>query len=242
MELNGKHVLITGGARRLGRATALALAKKGCHVAIHYHQSKDEAEALVAEIEAMGQKAMKVKADCQKPRKIDSAVSTVANEFGKIDILVNNASVFYSTPIDEVSDKDFETFFNINLKAYFYFARAVAQQSHDKLTKIINMADSYAEAPAAPFLPYGISKGGVLTLTRGLAKTYAPNILVNAICPGPILPPENTDPRAHDKAINSTLLKREGSVDDITRSVIFLAECDYITGQALYVDGGRRIK
>ncbi len=242
MELNGKCVLVTGGARRLGRATALALANEGCHVAIHYHQSKSEAEALIAEIEAMGQRAIKVKADCQKPRKVESAVHDVIKQFGQIDILVNNASIFYSTPIDEVKDKDFEAFFDINLKAYFYFARAVANQSGENLTKIVNVADSYAEAPAAPFLPYGISKGGVLTLTRGLAKTYAPNILVNAICPGPILPPEHTDPGTHDKAIKSTLLKQEGSVDDITRTIIYLAECDYITGQTIYVDGGRRIK
>lgn len=242
MELKNKVVLITGGARRIGAAAALAFAKKGCHIAVHYHRSKDEANALVSEIESMGVKALSVKADCQKSKKIESAVKEVINKFGQIDILVNNASVFHSTPINEVSDKDFETFFDINLKSYFYFARAVAQQANDRPTKIINLADSYAEAPAASFLPYGMSKGGVLTLTRGLAKTYAPTVLVNAICPGPILPPEHTDPRAHEKAIQSTLLRQEGSVDDITRTIIYLAECDYITGQTLYVDGGRRIK
>lgn len=240
MKLENKNILITGSAVRLGRAIALAFADKGANVAVHYKSSKKEAEELVSQIQKLGLKSFAVKANILKPKEIKAAVEKVYDLFGQIDVLVNNAAAFYKTPPDEVSEDDWDKFLNTNLRSQFYFAREFARLTNGEPAKIINMADSYGVSPSANFIPYGVSKGGVIALTKGLAKAYAPNILVNCICPGLILP---HDPSIdQQKVMNATLLKRAGGIDDITKTVVFLAENDYITGQSIFVDGGRCIQ
>ena len=244
MELQGKNVLITGGAKRLGRAMAIALAEKGANVAIHFNRSKKDAEELASQLEAMGTKAISVSADCHKPKKIEKAVLKTADELGTIDILINNAAIFYRTPINNIDKDNWDDFLDVNLKAYFFFAREFAKLAGNNLRKIINMADVYAHSPAKDFIPYGVSKAGVVALTKGLAKAYAPDILVNTISPGVIMPPANSNSvslKENEKVINQTLLKGAGTPEDITKTVIFLAENDYITGSEIFVDGGRHI-
>lgn len=250
MELEGKNALITGAAKRLGRASALALADKGVNIAVHYHRSEDAAEELVGIIEGKGLKSIAIKADLERPEEISKTVQKAHDFFGSLDILINNAAIFYPTPIGEVTGEDWDKFLNINLKSQFFFSKEFAALKHGGIAKIINMADSYGASPAAKFIPYGVSKAGVIAMTKGLAKEFAPEILVNCICPGPILPAvchcEDDERSEEDKAIsrsqlratNSTLLKREGTVEDITKTVVYLAENDYITGQAIFVDGG----
>lgn len=241
MEIHGKNILITGAAKRLGREFALNLAKLGANIAVHYYHSKKEAEELSKDIEALGQKVILVKGNIAKPKEIAKIVAKSIEGLGSIDILINNAAIFYPTPINDVTKKDWDNFFDINLKSQFYFAREFASKFNGENGKIINLADTYAASPAIEFIPYGISKTGVISLTKGLAKAYAPNILVNCICPGPILPLEKPGTEVQQKAISKTLLKREGKVMDIVKTVIFLIENDYITGQAIYVDGGKSV-
>lgn len=241
MDLDGKNILITGAAKRLGRELARAFAESGSNIAIHYNKSKEEALALAEEIFSMGRRAVTVKANIEKPKEITRAVSKAYEELGVLDVLINNAAIFYPTPVDEIKDKDWDHFLSVNLKAPFFFSREFAALQGGGLKKIINISDSYALSPAKDYIPYGVSKAGIITLTKGLAKAYAPKILVNSICPGPVLPPEGADEKAQQRAISNTLLKREGSGSDITKTAIFIAENDYITGQAIYVDGGRNI-
>lgn len=240
MELKGKNALITGGAVRLGRAFAIALADKGVNVAIHYNESKREAEELVNDITARDLKSVAIQANIEDPNKITKVVKEAREYLGGLNILINNASIFYSTPVNDVTEKDWEQFLNINLKSQFYFAKEFASVTGKGIAKIINMADTYGASPAADFIPYGVSKAGVISLTKGLAKEYAPDILVNCICPGPILM-AGEDKYSQQKAAQSNLLKREGNIEDVTKTLIFLAENDYITGQALFIDGGRHV-
>lgn len=239
MNLENKNALITGGAKRLGRAVALALAERGVNIAIHYNHSKEEAVALSKEINANGLKCTLVGANCEKIKEVQDAVKKSAEALGGLDILINNAAIFFPTPLKTVSEKDWDNHININTKAPFFFAREFALLGGKSLRKIINMADGYGSSPSPNFIPYGISKAGVIALTKGLAKALAPDILVNCICPGPILRHENIELTSHQKVVTRTLLKREGTPEDIVKTVIFLLESDYITGQEIYVDGGR---
>lgn len=239
MELKGKNAIVTGAAKRIGRAVALVLADKGVNIALHYNRSRAEAEELKKILSEKGVQSTLLQADLENPKEAVQLVEKARVFFGNLDLLINNAAVFYPTLLQEVTEKNWDQFMNINLKSQFFAAREFAKGNHGKPAKIINFSDSYSASPATDFIPYGVSKAGVVALTKGLAKAYAPDILVNAICPGPILPAESLDPHSQERAVNSTLLKRTGSVEDVVKAVIFLAENDSITGQAIFIDGGR---
>lgn len=251
MEIAGKNILITGGARRLGREAALALADKGANIAVHYNRSKAEAEKLAEEIAGKGVRCASVRADAINPKDIRKAVEKACEDLGGLDILINNAAIFRKTPIEEITEKDWDDFLGVNLKAQFFFAREFAacysgrrnccpeKTGAPDIRKVINISDSYGPSPAADFLCYGVSKGGVISLTKGLAKVFAPDILVNCICLGPVMPPDGEDDAAQKRAVEATLLKRRGNPADLIKTVVFLAENDFITAQAIFVDGGR---
>ena len=240
MKPAGKNAIVTGAAKRLGREIALALAKKGVNIAIHYNKSKKEAEELADQIRSKGLKSTTVQADISKPNEITKAVEKAGKGLGSLDILINNAAIFYPTPLEKITEEDWNAFLDINLKSQFFFAREFARHANSP-AKIINMADGYGWSPSEKFIPYGVSKAGVVALTKGLAKAYAPEITVNCICPGPVLPLDDTNEASQKKAIMATLLKKEGTVEDIIKTVVFLIENDYITGQAICVDGGKSI-
>lgn len=242
MFIKDKNILITGSAVRIGRAIALSLADAGANIAVHYNSSKKEAKILAEELKNKGVRVSLVRADIKKSKEIALAVETAAKELGGLDVLINNAAIFYPTPISAVKDEDWDNFFSVNLRSQFYFARAFAEKKGTgSIRKIINFADSSAISPAANFIPYGVSKAAVIALTKGLAKAYAPDILVNALCPGPTLLQEEGDERSFERAVAKTALKNKGTIEDIVRTVQFLLDDDYITGQEIFVDGGRWI-
>lgn len=236
MELRGKTVLVTGAGKRLGRAIALAVAQRGAKVVVHYHTSARDARQVLAEIHAAGSEAVAVKANQADARQVRAAVRAA----GPIDVLVASAAVFKRTPLETVTEADWDFHLNANLKGPFLWAREVARQKRPG--KMIFFADWAAMRPYRHYLPYLVSKAGIVCLTKALAKELAPRMQVNAIAPGPVLLPEDFPAAERRKVIESTLVKRVGAPQDIVNSVLFLIEgSDFITGHVLVVDGGRLI-
>lgn len=244
MRLQGKVVLITGAARRVGRAIALALAQRGARIAVHYNRSRPEAQRLADELrESFGRDSMTVKADLGNARSLRALASAVVKRFGAVHVLVNNASLYEKNTFGFTSTKDWDSHLDVNLRAPFFLCQAVAPiMQKQGEGKIINIADWAALRPYPDYIPYCVSKAGLLCLNTALAKQLAPDIQVNAIMPGPVLLPENFSARQRKAVISATLLKRLGSPDDIARAALFLIESgDFITGAAIPVDGGRLI-
>lgn len=242
MKLKGKTVLVTGAGRRVGKSIALALAEKGAQVAIHYNRSKKEARTVVKEIEKRGGAAHAVQGDLAKGRDCERIVQETVKVLGRLDVLVNNAAVFFKTPLFEVTEKDWDRTLDSNLKGSFFCAQAAAKAMQKEGGKIINFADWSGFRPYVDYLPYCISKAGVIAMTKGLAKTLAPKIEVNAIAPGPILLPEDLDPVEEEEISRNTPLKKIGSPQDIVSAILFLIEgTDFMTGATIVVDGGRLI-
>jgi pteridine reductase len=247
MDLTDRVVWITGAARRLGRAMALELAGRGAHVAVHYHTSEQPARALAAEIEALGRRALLVRADLTNPAEIRDAAERIAAVFGRLDVLVNNAGNFLRQPIDQVAEADWDRSLSINLKAPFFCAQAAARLMRRNpgpapLGKIVNLADGAALRPYPNHLPYLVAKAGLIAMTRAMALELAPEILVNAIAPGVVLPPEEMPGDERERALRQVLLGRFGAPDDVLAALRFLLEeTDYVTGQVIVVDGGRSI-
>lgn len=244
MDLKNKIVLITGGAVLIGRAISLELSKAGATIFCQYYSSSEVAQSLKTEIEKSGGNIHIFQSDLSKKDGIKQTIDEVIRVFGRVDILVNNAALFFKTPLGKVSEKDWDTLHNLNLKSPFFLAQAVSQYMlKQKSGKIINIADAGAETPFPAYLPYSISKAGIINMTKGLAKALAPNIQVNCISPGPVLFPDNYSEEERKFSIEQTLLKREGSAEDIAKTVRFLLEgSDYITGAVIPVDGGRQVR
>jgi NAD(P)-dependent dehydrogenase (short-subunit alcohol dehydrogenase family) len=236
VKLKGKTALVTGAAKRVGREIALALARRGANVVVHYNTSGTEARRLVAEIKALGVDALAVKADQTNARQVRAAV----RKAGKIDVLVASAAVFRRTPFAKLTEEDWDFHLNANLKGPYLFALEAGRQM--KTGKMIFFADWAAIRPYRHYLPYLVSKAGIICLTKALAKELAPRIQVNAIAPGPVLLPPDFTEAEKLAVVNATLVKRIGSPQDIVNSVLFLIEgTDFITGHTLVVDGGRLI-
>ncbi len=242
MDIEGKVALVTGAARRVGRAIVLALAESGAEVVVHYKGSEREAQEVVAQAKRLGGKPVAVQADLSVPADIDRAVEAALEGFGRIEILVNSAAIFYRTPFASLSEADWDRVLDVNLKAPFLLCRKVGEiMLRQGRGKIVNLADIAAEKPWADFIPYSVSKAGVIALTRGLAKALAPSVQVNAIAPGAVLLPEGTTDEEREQAIRRIPLQRLGSPGDIARAVVFLVENDFITGEVLTLDGGQRL-
>lgn len=244
MRLQGKVVIVTGAARRVGRAIALALGRRGARVAIHYNRSRAEAERVADDLrESFGRDAMTVKAELADPRAAGRLVSEVAERYGAIHVLVNSASLYERTPFPGASVKDWDDHMDVNARAPFLLAQAVAPHMRKAGEgKIINIADWSGCRPYADYIPYCVSKAALLCLNTALAKELAPEIQVNAILPGPVLLPERSTPRLAKAAARATLLKRLGSPEDVAQAVLYFVEAgDYVTGAALPVDGGRLV-
>lgn len=243
MKLRGKVALVTGGARRIGRALAVALAERGCRVAITYRASSREAASAVREIERSGTEGFAVRADQRDPQQVKAAVRSVLRRFGQVDILVNNASSFYPTHLETTTPAQWNDLIGSNLAGPFWFSQALGPlMKRSGSGKILNLADVSFLSPWTDTLPYCAAKGGVVTLTLGLAKALAPQVQVNAIAPGPILFPADVTPGERRRAVQRTLLKRVGSPEDIVAAALFFLEgSDFVTGVILPVDGGRRL-
>ncbi len=245
MNESKKVALVTGAALRVGRSITKALAAKGYRVAIHYRSSQKDATDLANDINSeYGQKSAKTfKADLNNTEAVKTLPRDVHEAFGRLDILVNNASIFEKTPLGQMTYNDIERY-----HATHVLAPATLCLESSKWLKeagpghIVNMVDVYADYPKKGYLPYTVSKAGLKALTRQLAVELAPDILVNAIAPGAILEPSGEGHGDNMEAIiNKVPLKRFGKPEDITKAVLFLAEAKYITGQTIVVDGGRSL-
>lgn len=243
MELAGRAALVTGGSKRIGRALAIALAERGCRVAITYLHSRKEADAVVREIERRGVRGCAVRVDQRDPAQVKSAVRAVLRRFGSVDILINNASSYYPTPLNKATPAQWNDLLGSNLSGPWWFAQALGPLMKRRgLGKILNIADVAVLSPWVDVLPYTVANGGVVTLTLGLAKALSPQVQVNAIAPGPILFPPDMPAAEKKRAVEKTLLKRAGSPEDIVAAALFFLQgSDFVTGVVLPVDGGRRL-
>jgi len=243
MILKDRVVLVTGSAKRVGKCIALTLAEKGANVIVNYRTSQEKAEKVVEEIKKFGVKSISIGADISKAEEVKTMIEKIMNDFGSLHILVNNAAVFFKTPFKTLSEKDWDKTLDINLKGTFLCSKYAADEMlKRKEGKIINIADWSGVRPYTNYIPYCISKAGVIALTKAFAKTIAPYIQVNCILPGPIILPEDFTEEEREEITASVPLKRIGSPEDIASTVVFLIEgSDFITGGMYAVDGGRLI-
>lgn len=242
MNLNGKVALVTGGAKRIGKAIVLALAARGCKLVVHYHTAQTEAEATVREVHAAGQEAIALHADITQEAAVDRMIEAAVARFGRIDILVNNAAVFFRTPVDTLTVEEWERVMEVNLTGTFLCAQKIGLRMREwGWGHIINMADVAGLRPWADYIPYSVSKACVITFTQGLALELAPQVMVNAIVPGPVLFQDGTPDEVQRREIDKTLVKRAGTPEEVAEVVVFVAESDYSTGSLFHVDGGRSL-
>lgn len=243
MQLAGRVALVTGGARRVGRALALALAARGMRLAIHYHASADEAESAVREASnASGRDAWPVSADLRHPGEPERVVAETVSHFGALDVLVNSAAVMVRTPLEEITAAQWDDMFALNLRAPFFCARAAAAAMGARGGAIVNIADLAGLETWPAYVPHGISKAGVIQMTRALARVLAPAVRVNAIAPGAVLLPESWSEADAERLARTTPLRRIGSPADVAQALLYLLEADYVTGDVLLVDGGRHVR
>jgi len=240
MNLQGKVALVTGGAKRVGKSIVQSLAARGCKMVVHYHTSQAAAQETVGELTAAGHEAIALQADITKEEEVDHMIADAIAHFGRVDVLINNAAVFFRTPIDTLSEEDWERTIEVNLTGTFMCAHKLGLRMKEwGWGHIINIADVAGQRPWVDYLPYSISKACVITFTQGLAMELAPEVMVNAIVPGPMLFQDDTPLEVQQREIDKTLLKRAGTPEELAEAVTFVAESDYSTGSLFHVDGGR---
>lgn len=246
MQLNGRAALITGG-RRIGVALAAALAAHGADVALTFHRSKEDAEKGAAEVRAAGRRAVLLHRDLTDPAECAAAVDEAAERLGRLDVLVNMASVYRAAEFDSLTVEDWQRVLDVDLRAAFVCAKtAVPYMRAAGAGRIINFSD-WVAASGRPrykgYVPYYVAKRAVIGLTEALSlELAAEQILVNAIAPGPILAPEGTTVEEHAAVERATPVGRWGGAEEICKAVLFLIESDFVTGETLRVDGGRHVK
>lgn len=242
--LEGKVALITGAARRIGAAIAEVLHGAGADVAIHYRSSGDDAEALAESLnERRPNSAMMIEADLNETAVLPQLIDQVIERYGRLDILVNNASSFYPTPPGEITEDDWDDLVGSNLKVPLFLTQAALPALRESRGSIVNIVDIHARRPLRNHTVYGPAKAGLAMLTRSLAKDLAPDVRVNGVAPGAILWPEDEMSDATKAAILRQIpLERPGDSSDIAGCVLYLVrDATYVTGQIIAVDGGRSI-
>jgi pteridine reductase len=243
--VQGKVVLITGGAKRVGAAICRRLHGAGANLMLHYRTSAGEARLLQAELNHQRKDSVAlIQADLLDLGKLPSLIDQTLQSFGRLDALVNNAASFYQTPVGEITAEDWENLIGADLRAPLFIAQAAAPALKKAQGAIVNITDIHAERPLKNYVLYSIAKAGLVGLTRSLARELAPEVRVNAVAPGPILWPDDDtfDELSRQRIISHTPLKREGTPDDIARAVHYLlTEATYVTGETINVDGGRHV-
>jgi len=229
--LRGKTVLVTGAARRVGATIARTLHAAGANLVLHYRSSADDAAALAGELNALrAASATLAECDLLETARLPALIERAVAEFGGLDILVNNASTFYPTPLGDITEMDWDDLIGTNLKAPLFLAQAAAARLHEAQGLIINLADIHGVKPLRRYPVYS-------------ARELGPHVRVNAVAPGPVMWPEDgVDKALQEKITQRTALKRPGSAEDVARACLFFAtDAPYVTGQVLAVDGGRSI-
>lgn len=239
----GQVALITGAARRLGRAIAIGLARSGRSIAIHHNSSPADASEVASEIEKLGVQAEVFQADLTEVANARRLVEDVGDRFGRLDVLVNNAAIFQRRKLLEITVEDWDRTLDLNLRAPFFCSQAAAPlMRRSRSGAIVNLADVGAFQAWPGYAHHCISKAGLVMLTRVLARALAPHIRVNAIAPGPVLPPDDLSAGQRRELAQMTALKRIGTPDDVVRAVVFLIDAEYVTGETLVVDGGKLLQ
>ncbi len=244
--MQGKVVLITGGAKRVGAAICRKLHERGADLMIHYRSSASEARALQDELNQSRMNSVSlVQADLLNISGLPKLVAETVNRFGRLDVLINNASSFFPTNLGEITESSWDDLVGTNLKAPLFLSQAAAPQIRKHHGSIVNIVDIHADKPLKNYLVYSTAKGGLVALTKSLAREIGPEARANAVAPGAILWPEDeiwADALSRQRIINQTLLKRVGHPEDIAKTVAFLvADAPYITGEVIAVDGGRSV-
>jgi NAD(P)-dependent dehydrogenase (short-subunit alcohol dehydrogenase family) len=238
--LQGRVALVTGAAKRIGRAVAMRLATEGADIVIHYNRSKSEADDAVVEIAKLGRKSVAVQADLCSLAQIKRLFQQTAEQFGRLDILINSAANFLPAHLDDTTEKMWDTALDTNLKAPFFCAQAAAPLLKQSRGVIINFADVGGILPWPGYIPHCASKAGVIMLTKCLAKALAPEVRVNAVAPGTIT--MSGDPSEWEADfIRHAPLHRTGTPEDVADAVSFLIQAKFMTGQVLILDGGRTL-
>ena len=243
--MQGKTVLITGGARRVGAAICRRLHASGANLMVHYRSSAGEARLLQAELNQTrpGSVAL-IQADLLELAKLPSLVAETVATFGRLDGLVNNASSFFPTPVGEITLEHWNDLIGTNLRSPLFLAQAAAPALRKTQGAIVNITDIHAERPLKSYVVYSVAKAGLAALTRSLARELGPEVRVNGVAPGPVLWPEDDsfDELARQRVISHTLLKRAGEPEDVAAAVFYLvADAPFVTGQIITVDGGRSV-
>ena len=241
-----KVVLITGGAKRVGAAICRLLHASGANLMIHYRNSVNEARALQSEFNLQRpNSAAIIQADLLTLPALPGLVQETIRHFGRLDVLINNASSYYPTELGQIEDQQWHDLTGSNLQAPLFLAQAAANELRRRRGCIVNITDMHVERPKKGYIVYSVAKAGLVTLTKSLAHELAPEVRVNAVAPGPVLWPEDNpqfDEVYRQRVISQTLLKRIGESDDVARAVRFLIDdAPFITGQVIAVDGGRSL-
>jgi pteridine reductase len=241
MKLIGCVALVTGAGHRVGRALAVALGAEGMTVAVHFNSAGGEADETVALIEKAGGKAKAFQADLSATGAARKLVGEVAKSFGALDVLINSAAVMKRHAFGSVSEEQWDETMAINLRAPFFVAQSAASEMKDGGV-IVNIADLAAFETWPSYIPHSISKAGVVKMTEGLARVLAPAIRVNAIAPGAVLLPDDWSDKTGERLSDTTPLGKIGDPQDVVEAMLYLLKADYVTGETIVVDGGRRIR
>ena len=241
MKLAGCVALVTGAGHRVGRALAVALGAEGMTVAVHFNSSREEADETVRTIEKAGGRATAFGSDLSKAGASAKLVGEVAKAFGALDVLINSAAIMKRHAFGTVSESDWDETMSINLRAPFFVAQSAASVMSNG-GAIINIADLAAYETWPSYIPHSISKAGIVKMTEGLARVLAPGIRVNAIAPGAVLLPDDWSDKTGERLSDTTPLRRIGDPQDVVDAMLYLLRADYVTGETIVVDGGRRIR
>lgn len=242
--LSGKVVLVTGASHRIGATIVRLLHAEGMNIILHYRHSRDAAQKIQQELNALREDSViLIQADLHETAKISEMVREAIKGWGRLDVIVNNASSFYPTAIGEINEQVWDDLIGSNLKAPLFLCQAAAPHLKQQQGSIVNIVDIHADRPLKNHTVYSIAKAGLAMLTKSLARELGPEVRVNAVAPGAILWPENDiDDVTKKRIVSGTVLKRQGSPDDIASAVRFLIkEANYMSGQVLTVDGGRTL-
>ncbi|MFN8647289.1 MAG: SDR family oxidoreductase [Gemmatimonadales bacterium] len=243
MELAGRVALVTGAGHRLGRAIALALAGRGMDVAVHYHRSRREADVTLHAIRELGSRAELFQADLSDAAAARALPVAVAEAFGRLDVLVNSAGIMVRATVEETTPELWDQVLDTNLRSMFFTTQGALPALRAAAGRVINLADVGGLEPWPRYAAHCVSKAGVVMLTRTLARALAPDVTVNAVAPGAVLPPDDWDAAAREHLARTTPLGRLGGPQDVTAAVLYLLEGgDYVTGETIVVDGGRLIR
>jgi NAD(P)-dependent dehydrogenase (short-subunit alcohol dehydrogenase family) len=242
MELTGRVALVTGAAHRVGRALALALAREGADIALHYHRSAEAAGETAAEIEGLGRRVVLLAADLGDAGAAEGLVARAVEGLGGLDVLVNSASLFESSALLDVDAEAWDRVMAVNLRAPFLLTRAAAPFLTEAAGVIINIADLSGIRVWRAFPHHGVAKAGLIHLTRVSARSLGPRVRVNCVVPGTVLPPEDYTEEQVAASVERTVLQRVGSPRDVEEAVLFLIRSDFATGSIVVVDGGRMLR